>query len=199
MADIVICNRALSTYLRDSTITSLTDGSPAAAQCALHYEPALRALLARHPWHWARRRVALAQLVNDNTAWTYKYAMPPDSLRIVWVNTASEAREALRTGDVIDTEREISGGAIYSDVEGAVASFVAYQDSSADYPALFADALAAELASRIAMPITQTVSVAKNAMDAADVLFDRARVADEMEVTEPKAGVPDYLRDRGVT
>lgn len=199
MTDINICNRALSTYVRSAPIAAITEDSLPARQCRLHYDAALESLLQRHAWVWATRRESLALLVNDRDEWEYRYAAPAQLIRVNWVNTAEAARMAIRAHETPDTDREIAGGSIYSDVEGAVISFVKNQPDSAIYPPLFSDALAAELASRLAMPITQTVSVARSAMDAASELYDRARAADAGNSPAWQAPVPESLSARGVS
>jgi len=94
MSSIVqICNRGLTTYLGVGTITAIDEGTPAAAQCDLHYDEIRQIVLEQHWWNWATKRAVLAELTNDRDEWEYKYAIPGDSIAIRWVNeTYNQAR-----------------------------------------------------------------------------------------------------------
>ncbi len=107
-----ICNRALSVIGTRSSIASMTEDSPEAEACTLHFEGACRAMLRVAPWSFARKTVQGALLAaapgtyeNPNgyaplplvpisaanpigstptqiVAWQYEYAWPQDCVRL---------------------------------------------------------------------------------------------------------------------
>ena len=202
MSIVSICNRALSTYIGQSAITSLSDGTSQAVQCNLHIDPARHYLLCSgaHPWTWAKKRQTLAELTNDRTEeWGHKYQAPIDLLQVLWVNTPMQARIAKAAHDNPDTDREFAAGVIYSDVDDAAIEYIADEDDVTLFPPVFQDALAAELASRIAMTLTQNVRIAQNAMNAARELLDQAQASDALNMPPQEAQTPEFLRVRGIT
>ena len=82
-SEVDIVNIALSHLGADAVVTQLKppDGSVEAGHGARFYPIARRTALAAHSWTFARTHVALAQLVNDLSEWTYRYALPQDCLR----------------------------------------------------------------------------------------------------------------------
>jgi len=200
MSKVQICNRALSTYLGASRINSLTEASPEAEQCNLHYDDTLQSLLEMHRWVFAKGRQILAVQVNDRVGeWGFKYARPSAALKIHWVNDAETARILMAQNMHPDAPRDVSQTDIYSDVENATCEFTKLITDTTKFPQYFADALSAALAANIAMPITEDIKRAQNAMSQAGDKLDMARVLDEEET--PPLGyrtVPDYLTMRGV-
>lgn len=107
-----ICNRALSVIGTRSTITSMSEASPEARACTLHFESMCRALLRLTPWSFARATVPAALIAAapgtpENQAgvaplplvpigaanlagssptqivpWQYEYAWPQDCIRL---------------------------------------------------------------------------------------------------------------------
>jgi len=196
-----ICNVALTTYLGEGTINSLTEGSPAAVQCNLHYDRCLRGLLEWHWWEFAKERQVLAEVTNDrDTIWGYKYQRPADALAIRWVNTAEDARAAIALGKSPDTPREITQTAIYSDVQTAVCEYTALKEDPALFTQSFRDALSARIAAAIAMPITQNGRLASEAMRASQYLAEVAAMNDDSESEATAyAETASWLQARGIT
>jgi hypothetical protein len=107
-----ICNRALNVIGTRSSIASMTEDSPEAQACSLHFIPACRAMLRVAPWSFARKTVQGALLAaapgtpeNPNgtaplplvpispanpagstptqiVMWQYEYAWPQDCVRL---------------------------------------------------------------------------------------------------------------------
>ena len=112
MDQVTICNRALSVIGTRSSIASMTEASPEAQACTLHFEASCRAMLRLAPWSFARATMqgaliaaapgtpenpngmAPLPLVPINAAnpagsvpaqivsWQYEYAWPPDCVRL---------------------------------------------------------------------------------------------------------------------
>ncbi|MDR3569622.1 MAG: hypothetical protein P4L43_16475 [Syntrophobacteraceae bacterium] len=109
---VTICNRALSVIGTRSSIASMTEASPEAQACALHFEPSCRGMLRLAPWSFARATVQGALIAaapgtaeNPNgtaplplvpicganpagatptqiVSWQYEYAWPWDCVRL---------------------------------------------------------------------------------------------------------------------
>lgn len=82
MASVVdICNIALSN-IRAGSINSLTEGSLGAQQCNLKYQLIVDFMIRDHPWTFARKKIAMAELTDDLFDWVYSYQYPSDCLMI---------------------------------------------------------------------------------------------------------------------
>lgn len=152
MASIVdICNIALSHLGAEAVVSSISppDGSAEAGYCARFYPIARQSTLVAGNWGFARKRVALAELTNDSTEWTYKYQLPSDCLH---------ARKVL-TGDVYDNpERggakfEIEGDALFTNQPEAVLIYTRDVTDTSKFPADYTTALGMVLAGYLAGPI----------------------------------------------
>lgn len=174
-----ICNVALSSYLGTATITAFDEPSVEAEQCKLHYDRVRRSLLEK--WHWTfagRRELLVAMAVNDRESWLYRYAKPGHLISIRWVNNPISARQAMQMGQTPDTLREVSPDSIYSDVAEAVIDYTRDETDPTLFSSGFGDALAAQLAAAIAMPVRRDAAVANAARDAAASMINDAMVAD---------------------
>ena len=95
-AQVDICNRSLSVIGTRSTIASMTEATPEAQACTIHFQAACRALLRLAPWSFARYQTNLALVSaagntpeNPNNTppfppapWSYEYAWPQDCVRL---------------------------------------------------------------------------------------------------------------------
>tara|TARA_R110000850_G_scaffold133115_3_gene254219 strand:+ start:225 stop:833 length:609 start_codon:yes stop_codon:yes gene_type:complete len=196
-----ICNRALSTYLGLARITSLTEGTPEAEQCQIHYDDTVQSLLESFWWSFATERQILAELTNDRTTeWNYKYVRPATEIDIHWVNNAQAARYLKEAGENPDTPREITASHIYCDVELATCEFTSGVVDVSQFSQSFADALSAAIAANIAMPLTEDLKRAQNAMSQAEDKLGKAMVHDEQQTPPATYGtMPESLKIRGIT
>ena len=201
MSKIQICNRALSTYLGVARINSLTESTPAAEQCDLHYDDTVRSLLEMDEWIFATGRKTLAEVTNDRTdEWAYKYANPSSLLLIRWVNDPEIARMQILADGSADSDREMIEGFIYSDVQYAVCEYTKLISDPTVFPQYFADAVSAALAASIAMPLTESLTRAKNASNVAEQKFEAAMVMNERQSpAAPSRSLPDWTTERGVS
>lgn len=201
MSKIQICNRALTTYLGAGRINSLTEETPEAEQCNLHYDDCLRTMLEEHPWTFATSRQVLAELTNDRPdEWSYRYQRPSNCLRVHWVNDPAVANYKIEMSEDPDEAREMLQDNIYSNVPLAVCEFTTLLDDTSKFSQLFKNALSALLASTIALPITEDLKRFSNASNIHVDLMDKAIAHDEQQepvrVHEPVAG---YLKARGIS
>ena len=176
-----IWNVALSAHLGAGKLANTTTPSPQQEQCVLHYDDTVRALLEAHWWTWARARTTLtAEATNDRSnEWAYKYRMPGDVLAIRWINEPQTARALMAANRNPDTPRELYGDHVYSDVQSAVMEYTALVEDVSVWPQIFADAVAAALAARMAMPLTENARLRRDALQMAEMELERAIVHDE--------------------
>lgn len=99
--DVKICNKAL-TYLGASTITSFSDGSPAANACDQIYKEVKSLCFGMYPWSFTTKK---ATLVRDShtpaSEWTYQYLLPNDMVNLVprAVRASSDPGGVLQVGN----------------------------------------------------------------------------------------------------
>lgn len=193
-----IANIALGTYLGKGRINSLDERTPEAQQIDIHYDEVRREILSEWSWHFVTRRDVLARVtVNDKPEWASKFALPAKTLLLRWVNDPQSAKDAISQREVYDTARLVQGGFIYSDLEEATAEFVGDFDDPTVYPPKFTQAFAALLASRIAVPLTETANKASAAASEYDRLLDEAKVQDiQMEMPIRIIATVDWARAR---
>lgn len=83
-SDVDICNLALSHLGDEAEVAAIDppDGSAQAVHCARFYPMARDALIEAHPWTFATKRVAVAEVTNElSDDWAYAYALPSTCLR----------------------------------------------------------------------------------------------------------------------
>ena len=142
-----ICNLALDTLKQESVANIESPVSIEESLCARWYDVTRRELLRSHPWSFARTRVTL---LRNSTAPSFEYEdaydLPPDFLRLLYIGD-----------DVYAGEKEytLEGRQILMNNGGASLQIAYVKDvtSVAQMDALFVDALAAELAVKLAPAI----------------------------------------------
>ena len=195
---VAIANIALTTYLGKGRINSLTENTTAAQQIEIHYDEVRKEVLSEWTWSFITKRARLAVLVdNDRDEWAYRYQMPINLLRVRWVNTPEIAKTAIWEREVYDTPRDISGGYLYSDTEDATMEYTEDSDDPTIYPPKVTQAMAALLASRIAIALTETAAKMEGALREYARYLDEAKVQD-IEMEEPIRVLQnaDYLEAR---
>lgn len=147
-----IVNLAL-TYLGEPAIVSLS-GSQKAQVLSANYDQARDEALSYHPWTFATRRVSLNEVVDDNeTSYAHVYSLPADMLR------ALELNQTNIDGDHGWDDYIIEGSRLYSDANPAVLRYIRSIDNPAFFPPFFVEAIAANLARKIANALVQSPQV----------------------------------------
>lgn len=146
-----IANIALSFIGADAVVVSLSppDGSVESGHCARFLPLARRSALSAHDWSFARKRVDLAELVNDSTEWLYKYQVPSDCLRPRRVLSATSLGYPERGA----SDYEIEGNALYTNQASATLLYTRDVTDTTRYPADFETALGMLLAAYLAGPL----------------------------------------------
>ena len=141
-----IANAALNACGSDDVLVTLDDANKSGRLCKQNYDFARRAVLAKHPWKFANKRVVIDLDTSDTPAfgWTSRYLLPEDYIRAICVNDRYEEWE--REGRYILCNESTAINLKYTSDEQDVAIF----------DPLFLDAVAYDLALRIVYPLTQS-------------------------------------------
>lgn len=151
-----IVNDALA-RLGISPIMALSDASKQAQFSSRFYDQTRDEVLSSHAWNFAMKRAVLARLAQAPTfEWLYAYQLPTDHLRLVQLN-----------GYETDTPEDtyaVEGNTLVTDADKAEIRYVARVTDVTLYPALFVEAFALKLASKLAAPLTGAKEVADTLM-----------------------------------
>lgn len=197
MASVVkICNLALSIigisrFIND--IDPTVDDSQEAAMCLLHYEQARDELMQEYPWPFNTRRVVLADSGNAPTNWQFAYRYPTDCLKALQVvqpgvkypNSSNKIQYELAGDD--------QGTLILCDMADAELVYSMRAENPEVFPPLVVSALAALLASKIAMPLSALPGMDQKALQQYIIAVSRAWAAqaNEQFIREPSSELVD--------
>lgn len=139
-----ICNMALS-YLGANQIIEISDASPEATLCNLNWESCLEAVLEDVNWTFATKRYKYDSPRTEapKFGWSFSYALPAEVLRVIEVNE-NKYEWALEDGNILTDMGSVE-----------VLAIVKVTDTT-KFPPQFVKALAAFLASEIALPLTNS-------------------------------------------
>lgn len=211
-SNVDICNLALSHLGDEAQVAAIDppDGSEAAAQCGRFFPMARSLLLEMHPWTFATKRVALAEVENPSPEdWHYAYALPSTCIRPLSALTAGAPERNFGTDPdsgsapyVVETGAD-GNPVLYTNVETAVLRFIDNVTDSNRFTPGFVAALARLLASYLAGPILKGdagVQQAQRQMQLFAVEYGRATAANAN--TGKRAGYqtfqPSWVAGRGL-
>lgn len=156
-------------------ITALDDANDKARLCLEFYEPTVQAMLRRHPWNFAIKRVALAEdSETPLNEWAHQFPLPanPFCLQPLQVNCGFD--------DFV-----IEGRKILTDCATINLRYVA-RVNEAEFDALFIEALVLQLASKFMYRLTVSdASRSTIIQELQQIALPDARFADAMEQREP--------------
>lgn len=139
---VAVCNEALA-LLGDKSIVDLEEQTPQGRACAVSYGPALRAVLAVHPWGCATRRAVLPVVTGGATAGgPVAWRRLPDDLRLLSPLEGVTLEGRLIVAQGKQTAKPLQVRYISSDVEPV------------DLPPPVSDAVVAALAVRLCEKLT---------------------------------------------
>lgn len=185
---ITICNLALS-YLGDAATVSSIDppeGSVQAEHCARFYPQALRSLLALHRWGFATRSGRLARL---SAAQGFAFALPAGMVEMADVRDGAgrPLPFSLQDGRILAQQPEAWGVWTVSEV------------SADDFPPLFAEALAWQLAAMLSGALLKGdagAAMAQRCLQMVSVYLPKAREADANQHRETTAHRVPWMEGR---
>ena len=168
------CNLALG-KLGAARIISLSENSPEAIACALHYAQTRDEILRASRWNFAIKRAEFSRLVDaPYFGWDYQYQLPVDCLRVLQVNGYEET-------DAPDNW-QVEGGKLLTDEDTVQCKYIARVDDVTIYDPLFIEALSLKLAAKLCVPLTGSDSRAGGFMtDFERVTGPRARRTNAFE------------------
>lgn len=190
-----ICNLALS-HLGAAAIVSLSENSAEGIACNLHYETSRDSVLRDHPWNFAAKRVALAELAETPPAgWSHIYSLPSDCL------LAREIVNTLGTDPikfVIESNAGATARVLLTDQAQATLLYTASVGEVTMFDPLFVEALSWKLASMVCMPLTRD----RNIMQMCQTMYLNTLVlAQAADANEGQAETPreaDWIVARGI-
>jgi hypothetical protein len=145
-SETTICNIALG-KLGARRIIALDEESVEARACLLHYAETRDEVLRAHRWNFAIRRETLTQNATPPAFdWMFAYQLPVDCLRVLQVNRFERGRR-IRAW-------EVAGRLLLTNDETAFVRYIVRVTDCNQFDALFVEALALKLASKIARPLT---------------------------------------------
>lgn len=151
MTQVEVCNLALG-WVGSELITSINDSTTPARLCKANWNSTRDVVLASREWAFAIRRYEIAP---DTTApvfgWDHRFPIPSNVLRVLRCEDGY--------GEDIDWQRE--GNFIVSDEATVHALCLVRVETMSDLPEYFGQALAAMLASNLAIPLAQSAEMQK--------------------------------------
>ena len=155
MSEVSICNQALS-WLGQEPIISLDDETRTAWLCKSNYGPLRDAVLEGHDWKFAMKRYQLPALVPAPVfGWSNAYPLPSEVLRVKEFNLV-DFNDETREWDIenVDGRKCIVTNETTCEIKA-----LARVTETTLFTPLFAQALAARLATDLAIPITNSRSL----------------------------------------
>jgi hypothetical protein len=168
-------NKALAAIGHDRFIS--TENSPFAegVHCRREWVGARQAVLSAHEWGWLVMEVPLCsgtECTNDETGKTlYVYPRPPSAIRIT----------AILDEDGRQARFEAANGSIQTAAPLAIIRYLPDSDDPADWPSSIQDAVIAELAARLALPMRKRVSIINSTRTQAGAALSNAIALDASE------------------
>jgi hypothetical protein len=143
MTTLDLYNMALGMIGHDRTIAALPSTETEAVRCNTFYAPARRALFALYDWKWLSVQASItatAPAVNG----LYIQDAIAGMLRLLNITDANG----------IPLVHEVVAGRIHTDAATVLARYITDNTAPDTWPPLIVDAVAAELAARICVPMT---------------------------------------------
>lgn len=203
-----ICNQAVG-LIGAKPIQSVDEQSLEARECRRFYPQVIATMLeGPHDWSFANRRVALAALVTNprSSEWLYAYGVPADMgtpIRLIPDLVGSGLgfpvplpgepyAETWATGGLYQAAWLIENGVLYANVENATLEYGIKAVEEAVLTALAVDAIATDLAYRLAVPVKKDRALRRQLMEEADLAWQRA-MADDANRQPRRQG--DYVSE----
>lgn len=188
--------------LPSSRVQTVDEVSLEAEEASASYDNALQLLLEDHDYDFAILRQALAAVVNDRPGeWRHAYALPGDMARLSHIlpfglgevsGYAGYSWYGRMRGGERGVPHRVSGDRLYCNVDGAILEYVSRTPSEDRFSAMFARALALELASRIVMPIKKDSKRQGELLRLAETARERAKANDmNRDAETPRDFIPE--------
>jgi hypothetical protein len=194
ISDVGICNLALS-HIGLGAIESLDEASPAADQCKTVFAAGRDAVLRSHPWNFATKRKALADLGTPPTDWLYRYEYPSDCLKARSILPLTQTDPPSPFETAIDAS--LSTRVLFCDQAAATLIYTAQIADPNMFDASFVRCFSWFLATEIAYPLTQNGQALQSAQQMYLSILPGAMTADAGEGRSADVQDPDWMKARG--
>lgn len=152
--DVQIANIALSLLGEKPNVSDLAATDNVSVACNTHYQQSVDWVLKQREWRTAIKRDSISSPTTPSFGWTYAYALPADHLRTIAVRSGPDD-EWIQNPDRWQQE----GNTIVCDIATTIYIKYLYRVAVADIPSHIVDLIALRLASRLAIPITDSRSL----------------------------------------
>lgn len=178
---IEICSRALI-LLGHNPISSFDEAGAGATVANAMYESSLNSLLQSHRWNFTKKKASLNRLVAAPlNEYSYQYQLPTDYLNIIKVSDNSDY--------------EIYQDKIYSDQTSLDIDYV-FRPDETQFPPLFTETLEFYLASKFAIPVTDSKTNAEVYLGFYNQQIKKAKAVDAQSVPAYQLNNTEYLAIR---
>ncbi len=189
VSPLAIVNDALGELGEDPLNDLLPDSGSTNALAARTYDRRVDALLSLRDWNFATRLVELSALTEaPPLPWTVQYELPAGTLRVVSTDIPRECYTLASDNSEVGSRR------LYATRSG-LRAVVVVRPQDELFPAYFVDALIADLAWKLAAPVTGKTDVASYFGGLARPALARAMMSDASE--SPSKRIPAYDSRRG--
>ena len=165
-----------------------SDGHKNANLCAEQYDKTRQALLRKHPWNCAIKRVKLALTTAPVYEFTNAFELPTDWLRTITVSQDTAGRS--------EPEYHIEGQTIVSNASDIYLKYVWNLEDPNVMDASFRESLAWMLAADIVLAMTQANTTREQMLKGLDYSVIEARSIDSIEDTPEDEPVDDWVAAR---
>jgi len=176
MTETEVANLALA-RIGNWRISSLTESSVEAGQCARHFAVTRRMLLRDFDWNFAVSWALLSQIADGEAFdYDYAYALPSDYLRAIAFN-------GVPVGNKQSTSK-IAGNVLYSDesdADNAKLEYIRDVTDVTEWDDVFATAFSWYLAAAIAPSIKQSPELSGHLLSAGKAFLAEAKGSDTQE------------------
>jgi len=177
-SDVSICSNALL-QVGQKPISSLSEANDSARICVNLFPQVRDSVLRSHPWNCAVKRVTLSpETATPDFDYAYQFAVPGDLLRILQVGELG-----------FEDDYQIEQNRILADTNVLRLRYIFRNEDVGSWDPLLVDAVSAEMAARVAYPLTKSASLQQVMEGKARDIMKRARAVDGQD------NPPDTLGD----
>ncbi len=194
-----VCNVALAFVGEKQFINALDEPSTPARICKVHYALARDCVLEAFEWRFCKRTAALAGSVETRDGWAHVYGTPSDCLKPRAILNSAVRLPARDQAIPFEQVLNDAGDAllICTDQEQASLVYSRHMTTVALMPAHVVDAIAWELATRIALSLPVKPDLARTLQPKAAFALARAIAQDGNVGTPDMQPESELIRVRG--
>lgn len=196
-SQVEVCNMAMGFIGSQARIADINETSQEAFYCRVYWDYSRKMVLAEAAWHFANKRLALADLGLSTADWSYSYTYPADCIRFLGIaNPINSGLASTRIPFEVGINEAKTSKIIWTDYAAATGIYTADITAPGLWSVGFPKALAARLAWEIAMPLTGDEKIAQLAARIAAVELSKASAQDANEEYMSQDWTADYQEAR---